>query len=129
MVKAAVVGFLILVCVVILYKFEVSGIVENAAVSQQAAIARPVNLALLKRPAVRDACKKNPSWTMDDCEAIDQKEIVIGMTGAQVLLAWGKPHSVNSTIVSGGTHEQWVYGNGDYVYVDNGVMRSRQSSK
>lgn len=136
MLKATVVGFLILICVVCLYKFEVSGIEESAGVAQAAAIqtqaavvARPANLARLKRPAVREACKKHSDWTMEACQTIDAKEVMIGMTENQVLLAWGKPPTVNVTTSSSHQHEQWVYGSGSYIYLDDGVVRTMQNSR
>jgi hypothetical protein len=42
----------------------------------------------------------------------------IGMTKAQVHAScWGKPKSINATITSRGTREQWVY-SGSYLYFD-----------
>lgn len=42
--------------------------------------------------------------------------------------AWGKPDKVNKTETKYGTHEQWVYGNGKYVYFENGEVVSIQES-
>lgn len=53
----------------------------------------------------------------------------IGMTKEQVYTScWGKPRKVNETVTAGGQHEQWVYGTG-YIYLDNGVVRSIQTSR
>lgn len=44
--------------------------------------------------------------------------------------SWGEPTKKNITITSSGTvHEQWVYGNGKYVYVENGVVTGKQYSE
>jgi len=90
--------------------------------------ARPEDLQHLKRPAVREACTKHSDWDMVTCKAVDEKEVMIGMTVEQVRLSVGKPNSVNTTISAGRQHEQWVYG-WDYVYLENGVVSSMQSSR
>jgi len=52
------------------------------------------------------------------------------MTMAQVLASsWGKPSKKNVTVTSGVTHEQWVYGNSNYLYFDDGILKSIQTSK
>lgn len=40
---------------------------------------------------------------------------------------WGKPKSINTTTTSRGTREQWVYGDGNYLYFQNGVLTSIQN--
>lgn len=53
----------------------------------------------------------------------------IGMTKAQVISSsWGKPESINTTIVGKITQEQWVYGLGDYLYFSNGRLTAIQTS-
>lgn len=68
----------------------------------------------------------------NDTEAANCKRrggISIGMTKAQVLASClGKPERVNSTHTARGTHEQWVYGEGTYVYLVNGVVTSAQQT-
>jgi hypothetical protein len=39
---------------------------------------------------------------------------------------WERPQEVNRTINKLGTHEQWVYSNGSYLYFDNGKLTSIQ---
>ena len=53
----------------------------------------------------------------------------IGMTPKQVTEGtnWGKPESVNRTITATGTDEQWVYGDGNYLYFRNGKLRAIQN--
>jgi hypothetical protein len=55
----------------------------------------------------------------------------IGMTAKQVRTStnWGEPASVNRTMVSGHTHEQWVYGDRQYLYFDNGRLTAIQNSQ
>jgi len=55
----------------------------------------------------------------------------IGMTAKQVRekTDWGSPESINSTITSNGTREQWVYGYGNYLYFRNGILESIQVRK
>jgi hypothetical protein len=55
--------------------------------------------------------------------------VSIGMTAEQVRKSsWGKPKSINETITARGKHEQWVYGGG-YLYLENGVLTSIQTSR
>ncbi len=52
----------------------------------------------------------------------------IGMTEDEVRQSsWGKPESVNRTTMASGTHEQWVYGGGSYLYFEDGVLTSIQN--
>lgn len=67
-------------------------------------------------------------------EAIGDRKILVGMTSEEVIQAWGKPSKINQSISRTGTSEQWVYeresiSNSQYLYLDNGVVRSMQSSK
>lgn len=61
----------------------------------------------------------------------NKKEIRIGMTEKQVRekTNWGSPISINSTVTSNGTREQWVYGYGSYLYFRNGILESIQFRK
>jgi len=65
--------------------------------------------------------------------AVLEKRVVIGMTAAQVQEAWGQPTNVNRSVSAGGTNEQWVYPRGaaktNYVYLDDGIVRSFQTSE
>lgn len=52
----------------------------------------------------------------------------IGMTPEDVLASnWGKPTDINRTTTATGVHEQWVYGNGNYLYFDNGRLTAIQN--
>ena len=51
------------------------------------------------------------------------------MTQDQVINGtnWGKPQKVNRTTTRYGTSEQWVYGDGNYLYFEDGVLTSIQN--
>jgi hypothetical protein len=53
----------------------------------------------------------------------------IGMTQDQVINGsnWGKPQKINRTTTRYGTREQWVYGDGNYLYFEDGVLTSIQN--
>jgi hypothetical protein len=55
----------------------------------------------------------------------------IGMTKKQVVekSSWGEPAHINTTILNGHVKEQWVYGDGDYIYFDNGRVVAIQTSR
>ncbi|WP_052352792.1 hypothetical protein [Neobacillus dielmonensis] len=54
--------------------------------------------------------------------------VSIGMSKEAVLnSSWGKPQDINTTITQFGTHEQWVYGGGNYLYFENGKLTSIQN--
>ena len=48
------------------------------------------------------------------------------MTQEQAKLAWGNPENINQTITKFGVHEQWVYGGGNYLYFENGILTAIQ---
>lgn len=60
-------------------------------------------------------------------------KIMVGMTAAHVRRAWGEPTKINVTLSASGRTEQWVYRGrnyrDDYVYLDNGVVRSVQGTE
>lgn len=59
-----------------------------------------------------------------------QSGVHIGMTADEVLASsWGKPERINQTTTALGTREQWVYGNGNYLYLEGSVLKSIQTSR
>lgn len=64
-------------------------------------------------------------------DAIDSREVFIGMTAEQAEESWGKPKKINRTITTNSVSEQWVYDRGNfrnqYLYLTDGVVRSIQS--
>lgn len=54
--------------------------------------------------------------------------VFIGMTQDQVRASkWGRPRDINRTTNSSGSTEQWVYGNGNYLYFRNGLLETIQN--
>lgn len=52
----------------------------------------------------------------------------IGMTQEDVIASsWGRPEKVNRTTNARGTREQWVYGSGNYLYFEDGILVSIQN--
>ena len=58
---------------------------------------------------------------------ICEGKVCLNMTKEMCLEAWGEPLYINSTIVKGLTHEQWVYGWHNYLYFDNNVLTAIQN--
>lgn len=65
----------------------------------------------------------NVIWTV-----IQQGKIKEGMTEEELLLSWGKPEKINSTIIGAKRMDQYIYEN-QYVYIDNGRISLMQSAK
>lgn len=55
---------------------------------------------------------------------IIQGKVKIGFTKQMCKDAWGEPQSINTSTRTWGTHEQWVYGLGSYLYFENGKLTS-----
>jgi len=60
-------------------------------------------------------------------EKIASQKIWIGMTEEMLLDSWGKPHDINKTVTQFTNKSQYVYGNGQYVYVENGSVTAWQN--
>lgn len=60
--------------------------------------------------------------------AINQQQIMVGMTEEEVVRSWGKPSDINSSGGSHGSRDQYVYRRGNnetqYVYLKNGFVTS-----
>jgi hypothetical protein len=81
------------------------------------------------RPAVRSACEDHPWWAIETCQTINRRQVHVGMTPEQARLGWGKPEKINVTSFGRVQHEQWVYSISSYLYFDNDVLTSIQTSK
>lgn len=55
-------------------------------------------------------------------DQIIQGKAWIGMTDDMARESWGEPRDINRTVYSFGVHEQWVYGNGSYLYFEDGKL-------
>lgn len=72
--------------------------------------------------------RKIHNWPENVWKSIEEEKVFIGMTKEQAIFSWGKPQSVNNTIVPGGKSEQWVYGDtGPFIYFENGKLTSIQN--
>lgn len=80
----------------------------------------------------------SPGMTEEDADhaekmaaksACDRKGGVhVGMTREQVYAScWGRPGRINKTISANGVHEQLVYSGDNYLYLENGILRSIQT--
>ena len=57
---------------------------------------------------------------------IFNKKIWIGMTKEMAIESRGNPININRTTGSWGIHEQWVYPGRNYLYFENGILKSWQ---
>ncbi len=71
------------------------------------------------------------SWPQRIVKAIQAKQVVIGMTGEQLIASWGGPNQINSTEGKWGKSEQWVYGSNigrqTYIYLENDHVTAWQN--
>lgn len=100
-------------------KKRIEGIRSSSRQRQQANEQRRIS-------EIEKYLEKNPKFMAFKHNAI-KKEISMGMPEELVILSWGKPQSVNTTVTSRRVHKQMVYGRRNYVYVDNGVVTSWQN--
>lgn len=81
----------------------------------------PEELRIAEKKAKAKAANAAAAWKA-------RGGVSIGMTAKQVRASnWGGPESINRSTGSYGTHEQWVYGGGNYIYFENGVVSSIQN--
>ncbi|WP_105213757.1 hypothetical protein [Pseudoalteromonas sp. T1lg22] len=69
----------------------------------------------------------NLHLTPNELEKVKSGKVWIGASDKAVLVSWGSPEDINSTITSHGRREQWVYGRGTYVYLTNGFVSAIQN--
>jgi hypothetical protein len=92
---------------------------NTVSFDEQSDINQNINVQFL----LYDPIKK---WGKKFLEAVRKHKIMIGMSKDQTIVSWGFPDTVNKTVGSWGTHDQWVYGN-KYVYFENGRLTSWQN--
>lgn len=60
--------------------------------------------------------------------AINQQQVMIGMSATEVVRSWGKPNDINSSNGSYGSHDQYVYrrvnNETQYVFLEDGFVTS-----
>jgi hypothetical protein len=67
----------------------------------------------------------NPTVAATECKRRGDPHV--GMKAAQVeATCWGKPNHINRKESSRGIHEQYVYGDGRFVYLHNGIVTEVQ---
>lgn len=59
-------------------------------------------------------------------EDLAAHRIWIGMSKEEAEISQGKPNDINRSVGSWGTHEQWCYPGGVYLYFENGRLTSWQ---
>ncbi len=62
-----------------------------------------------------------------NAELILNKQIRLGFTKQMCIESWGNPEDINRTITYYGTHEQWVYGLGTYIYFEGDKLTTIQN--
>lgn len=65
------------------------------------------------------------SWSKKVLNAIENKEVFVGMSKEQAILSWGEPKDINRTVTSNGTSEQYIYGE-SYLYFKNNKLTAIQ---
>ena len=66
-------------------------------------------------------------WSDEIIRVLLEKKVRIGMTSEMCRLGWGKPNKINRTTTTYCVREQWVYGNGNYLYFEDGVLTAIQN--
>jgi hypothetical protein len=62
-------------------------------------------------------------------EQVRTGKVWVSAPAAVAEVAWGRPRRVNQTMTAAGTREQWLYGDGQYVYIENGIITAVQTSR
>lgn len=87
---------------------------------------------MTSKPKTESSEAEENSEDSENC--IPQREYIepkidpqIGMTAEEVRQStWGEPDDINKTTTKYGVSEQWVYGGGKYIYLDDGVVTAIQ---
>ena len=96
-------------------------------ITNQYPILRDMNMKSMETE-LEDLRKSKKNYAADDIQK-KKPGVKIGMTSKQVIenTSWGKPNKVNRTTNRYGAREQWVYGGGNYLYFENGILTSIQN--
>lgn len=85
----------------------------------------------LRVKAQQDINKRRPVYVKKygpvNGEKVAKSLIWIGMTEQMLLDSWGRPDDINTSVTRYGSRKQYVYGSGQYVYVENGIVDSWQN--
>ena len=66
-------------------------------------------LAAYESSKAGQLCKKNPTWTKEECELVADGKYWIGMTYDMLITLRGKPNSANPSNYGSGTRWQWCW--------------------
>lgn len=94
------------------------------------ALQKRIDQAVAKREAAEQEAAARAERLAAAQEKAQKKRagVRIGMSKQDVIdSSWGRPTSVNRTTTAYGTHEQWVYGGGNYLYFEDGKLTSIQN--
>lgn len=70
-----------------------------------------------------------PGPTADWARLVKEKKIQIGMPEAEVVKSWGRPQRVNTNTYATTERKQLVYGDGQYVHLQDGIVTSISQSR
>jgi len=73
-----------------------------------------------------------PHWSDDVCNAVAEKEIIVGMTREQVLATGSNPVQIIEIFHMQGKREQWVMEIGeryDYLFFDGEILTGMQKKR
>lgn len=73
------------------------------------------------------AANLRKKYGADIAKIMNDGKVKLGWTKKMCIESWGEPEDINTTIVKGLKHEQWVYGIGSYLYFDNGILTAIQN--
>jgi hypothetical protein len=106
-----------------------AGLDEELGRMRAAAAERERKAQERRRVAQREriAGYRAKNWSQRAIDAVLEEKIYIGMNQEMVRESWGAPEDINRTIYPFGVHEQWVYGLGNYVYFEDGVVTTIQN--
>lgn len=98
-----------------------------AAETPEAKRARAAKLERERLSAAQEVAKQ-PLPDKPLAQRVIVSDPAIGMSEYEASnTRWGRPESVNRTVTRHGTREQWVYGDGRYIYLENGRVTAISS--
>lgn len=78
--------------------------------------------------AAFELCTYDDKTDYNRVKTILERRIGIGYTKDQCRFAWGVPKRINKTISRYGVREQWYYGFRSYLYFDDGILTTIQTT-
>lgn len=84
--------------------------------------------AAYRRKGIKQALtelRRRHVFSAEELALIAKQDVRIGMSERALTCSWGEGE-VNRTVTASGTHKQFVYGSGIYVYTENGVVTAFQ---